>query len=404
MYDAIVVGARCAGAPLSMLLARMGHRVLLVDRATFPSDTISTQLIWPPGVACLKRWGLLDRLRATNAPPIYEVGFDPGPFQLRGTPPPADDISEMYAPRRTVLDKLLVDAAAEAGAEVAEGFRVSGVASSNDRVTGIRGHHRNGPQIEERATIVVGADGRHSVVAEAVGAEEYNVRPVVTCCYYGYWRGLPPYRVTIRLRPRRALVSFPTNDNLTLSLVAFPIDEFEAVKSDIDRHFMAAVDLVPELAELLRTGERVERYFGTGDISNFFRKPYGDGWALAGDAGYHKDPCTAQGISDAFLSAEWLAVAIHAGLSGARPVGEALAEYQRIRDAHFFPMYEMTYGLAHMAAPPAEIQALHAALLHNQLETDRFFGTLAGTVSIPEYYAPENINRIVSEAAASGTS
>src|SRR5215470_11671978 len=162
MYDAIVIGARCAGSPLSMLLARKRYRVLLVDRATYPSDTISTLYIWPPGVACLKRWGLLDRVRATNAPPTYEMGFDPGPFQLMGTPPPFDGVSEMLGPRRTVLDKLLLDAAAEAGTEVREGITVTGVTSSDGRVTGIRARGRNGAEFEEQARIVIGADGRHS--------------------------------------------------------------------------------------------------------------------------------------------------------------------------------------------------------------------------------------------------
>jgi len=118
MYDAIVVGARCAGAPLSMLLARKGYRILLVDRASFPSDTISTQYIWLSGTACLNRWGLLDRLRATNCPPVREIGIDFGPFSLKGTPTPIDGVTEMFCPRRTVLDKLLVDAAAEGGADV----------------------------------------------------------------------------------------------------------------------------------------------------------------------------------------------------------------------------------------------------------------------------------------------
>jgi len=402
MYDVIVTGARCAGSPLSMLLARMGHRVLLVDRATFPSDTISTQMIWPTGVACMKRWGLLDRLRATNAPPMYEIGFDPGPFQLKGTPPPAaDGTAEMYAPRRTVLDKLLIDAAREAGVEVSEGFTVTGLTSSEGRVTGIRGHTRTGTEIAEQARIVVGADGRHSFVAATAGAEEYNVRPVKTCVYYSYWRNVPPHLVTIRARPLRLLATSPTNDGLTIAFAVFPIDEFETVKSDVDRHFMDAVAQVPELAELLAAGERVDRYFGTGDIENFFRKPYGDGWALAGDAGYHKDPCTAQGISDSFRSVEWLAEAIHAGLSGARPPAEALADYQRTRDEHFLPMYEFTYGLAHLGPPPPAIQALHEALRYNQAETDRFFGTIAGTVPIPEFYAPENVSRIVQQRAGS---
>lgn len=402
MYDAIVVGARCSGSPLSMLLARRGYRVLLVDRATFPSDTISTQFIWQPGVACLQRWGLLDRLRYTNCPPVHELVFDPGPFQLKGTPPPSDGASEMYCPRRTVLDKLLVDAAVEAGAVVEERFTVTGLTSTDGRVTGIRGHRRNGPEIEEQARIVIGADGRHSLVAEAVGAEAYNVRPVMTCCYYSYWRDVPPHLAGIHARPQRVLVTTPTNDGLTIAIVVFPIGEFDAVKSDIDRQFMSAMDMAPDLAELLHAGKRTERYFGTGDIENFFRKPYGDGWALAGDAGYHKDPCTAQGISDAFRSAEWLSDAIHAGLSGAQPLSEALAAYQRVRDEHFLPIYELTCGLAHLAPPPPEIQDLHAALRSNQTETDRFFGTLAGTVSIPEYYSPENINRIVGRAAAAG--
>src|SRR5581483_6121118 len=110
MYDAIVVGARCAGSPLSMLLARKGYKVLIVDRATFPSDSISTHFIWPTGVDCLQRWGLLDRLHATGCPPVHRMGIDLGPFQLEGAPPPIGNIGYMYGPRRTVLDKLLLDA------------------------------------------------------------------------------------------------------------------------------------------------------------------------------------------------------------------------------------------------------------------------------------------------------
>src|SRR5918992_1590041 len=124
MYDAIIVGARCAGSPLAMLLARKGYRVLLLDKAAFPSDTVSTHHIHQPGVARLKRWGLLERLRATNCPPTTEIIFDGGPFAVRGAPPPAEGVAEAYAPRRTVLDSLLVAAAAEAGAEVREGFTV----------------------------------------------------------------------------------------------------------------------------------------------------------------------------------------------------------------------------------------------------------------------------------------
>src|SRR5581483_12257911 len=247
MYDAIVVGARCAGSPLSMLLGRRGYQVLLVDRATFPSDTISTQFIWLSGTSCLQRWGLLDRLRATGCPPVRQLGIDLGPFTLMGTPPAIDGVGEMFCPRRTVLDKLLVDAAAEASVEVEEGFTVSGLTMSDGRVTGIRGHKRNGTEIEASARMVVGADGRHSLVAAAVGAEAYNVRPAMTCCYYSFWVDVPKHDVKMRPRPNRLMVTTPTNDGLTLALVMFPNSEFDTVKSDIERHFMESVAMVAEI-------------------------------------------------------------------------------------------------------------------------------------------------------------
>jgi flavin-dependent dehydrogenase len=192
MFDVIVVGARCAGSPTAMLLARHGYRVLMVDRATFPSDTVSTHFIWPPGVACLKRWGLLERVLATNSPVIRTIGLDLGEFQLTGELPPFEEVGDICAPRRTVLDKLLFDAAAEAGADVREAFTVTGLISSADRVTGVRGRSRGAAETTEQARIVIGADGRNSLVAKAVGAAEYNARPVLTCACYAYWRGVTP--------------------------------------------------------------------------------------------------------------------------------------------------------------------------------------------------------------------
>ena len=169
-YDVIVIGARCAGSPTAMLLARQGHRVLLVDRATFPSDTLSTHVVHPPGVAALDRWGVLDRLtrhrtarRSTRTASTSDRSRSPAP---RGLP----DSPVAYCPRRTVLDKLLVDAAAASGAEVREAFTVDEIEFDDGRVVGIRGHAPGGGPIVEHADVVVGADGRFSLLAKAVGA------------------------------------------------------------------------------------------------------------------------------------------------------------------------------------------------------------------------------------------
>src|ERR1700752_325166 len=166
-YEAIIVGARCAGSPTAMLLARKGYRVLVVDRATFPSDTVSTHVVQPLGVAALDRWGLLDRLAATGCPPIHTYAFDFGPFTISGSPGTAD-APVAYCARRTVLDKLLVDAAAEAGAEIREGFTVEEVLIEEGQVVGIKGRAKDGEAVTEHARLVVGADGRYSVVANAV--------------------------------------------------------------------------------------------------------------------------------------------------------------------------------------------------------------------------------------------
>src|SRR5688500_15152914 len=189
-FDAIVIGARCAGAPAAMLLARAGHKVLLVDRDSFPSDTLSTLMIHPPGVALLRRWGLLDRLAATRCPAIARYTLDFGPLAISGSPAPAGGVAVAHAPRRTILDKLLVDAAAEAGAEVRERFVVDELLFEHGRVAGVRGHAIGGSPVVERARVVVGADGRHSLVAKTVRPEHYNERPPLQCGYYTYWRGL----------------------------------------------------------------------------------------------------------------------------------------------------------------------------------------------------------------------
>lgn len=397
MYDAIVVGARCAGSPTAMLLARKGYKVLLVDRATFPSDTISTHLIHPPGVASLKRWGLLDRLRATGCPAIHTYSLDFGPFAFSGTPGPAES-PVAYGPRRTVLDKLLVDSASDAGVEVREGFTVEVVEIDDGRVVGIRGHGRSGQAVSERARVVVGADGLHSIVAKTVGAEQYNDRPPLEAGYYTYWSGLQmDGGFEAYDRGDRAWAAWPTHDDLTLVVVSWPIAEFEANKRDVEGHYLRALERAPAFAERIRAAKRAERFAGT-TVPNFFRKPLGAGWALVGDAGYNKDFITAQGISDAFRDAELCANALDEGLSGARAFDAALEAYQHARDAHVMPMYEFTCQFARLAPPPPEMQRLFAAVHGHQDAMNGFVRVMSGVVSPAEFFSPENVGRIFAAA------
>jgi flavin-dependent dehydrogenase len=326
--------------------------------------------------------------------------LDVGPLVLDGSPPPSAGVAEAYAPRRTVLDKILLDAAAAAGVEVRERFVVDELIWDGDRVSGIRGHEVGGATTTEHARIVIGADGIRSMVARNAEAPTYDVRPVYACAYYTYWDDLPLKSAELYIRPERFMVAGPTNNGQTLVISYWPIGEFQKVRSDIEGHFMDALDLAPNLAERARAGKRAERFRGTADLQNFYRRPYGPGWALVGDAGYHKDPITAQGITDAFRDAELLATAIHAGFSSQVPITEALAEYEQQRNQATRAMYDMTCQFASLEPPAPEMQQLMGALLTNQTDTNNFFGAIDGTVPIPEFFAPENLGRIIGAAQA----
>jgi flavin-dependent dehydrogenase len=396
-YDAIIVGARCAGSPTAMLLARKGYRVLLVDRATFPSDTVSTHIVQPLAAGALARWGLLDRLAATGCPPIDTYSFDFGPFSITGAPG-TKEAPLAYCPRRTILDKLLVDAAAEAGAEIREGFAVEEVLTDDGRVVGIKGHSKNGDSVTEHAEVVVAADGRHSRLAEAVRPQLYNAKPPLLVAYYTYWSGLPMHgRFETYIRHRRGFAAAPTHDDLTLVIAGWPYAEFEANKRDIEGNYLRTTELAPEFAERLRDAKREARFAGTA-VPNYFHKPFGPGWALVGDAGYNKDPITAQGIKDAFLDAERCAVALDETFAGRRSFDEAMGEYQRTRDEQALPMYEFTCQLATLEPPPPEMQELLAAIHGNQNAMDAFVRMNAGTISPAEFLLPENIGALLAAA------
>ena len=401
-FDAIVVGARCGGSPTAMLLARKGYRVLLVDKATFPSDTMSTHMVHPPGVAALARWGVLERLEAGNCPPVGRYSFDFGPVAIAGSPRPADGAAEGYGPRRIVLDALLVEAAVSAGAELREAFTVEEVLVEEGRVTGIRGHAKGGATVTERARVVIGADGKHSLVAKAVEPERYNEVPTLTPSYYAYWSGLPvdSFEVYIRAENDRGWGVLPTHDDLTCVVQGWPQSQFKANRKDVEGTYMKSFELAPEFAERIHGAKRETGFVGTGDLPGFFLKPYGAGWALVGDAGYHKHPITAFGITDAFRDAEAVASALDDAFAERRPYDDAMAAYHRARDDEALPMYELTCEFAKLEPPPPPMQQLIGAMVGNQEAIDGFASVMAGTLPAPEFFAPENAGRIIAQAGA----
>jgi len=389
-YDAIVVGARCGGSPTAMLLARDGYRVLLVDKATFPSDTMSTHLAHPPAVAALDRWGILDKLEATNCPPITRYSFDFGPVTVAGTPHAANGTDRAYCPRRIVLDALLVDAAAAAGAEVREAFTVEEVLVEDGRVTGIRGHAKGGDSVTERAKVVIGADGRHSLVAKAVDPERYNEVPALAPAYYAYWSDLPTegFDTYIRAESGRGWAAIPTHDGLTCVVQGTPQADFATTKKDVEGTYLKGFELAPAFAERINGATRESGFMGAGDLAGYFRKPYGPGWALVGDAGYHKHPITAFGITDAFRDAELVATALDDTFAERRPYEHAMADYQRARDEEALPIYGFTCDFAKLEPPPPEMQQLIGAMQGNQEAQDGFVSVMAGTLPAPEFFGP----------------
>lgn len=382
-YDAIVVGARCAGAPLAMLLARQGSRTLLVDRSTFPSDTVSTHVIHPPGADALRRWGLLDQVAATGCPPVGRYSFDFGPVALAGAPGTFES-PYAYAPRRFLLDKILVDAAAAAGAEVREDFSVEELVVDGDRVTGVRG----GNGVTEHARVVVGADGRNSMVAKAVGAERYADQGPLTVGYYGYWSNLPTDTFEAYSRPGRGWAVCPTNDDLTLVIGGWPHAELARHRNDVEGELERTFALSPAFTERIRDAKLESKLIGAS-VPNYFRKPWGPGWALAGDAGYSRDYITAQGITDAFLDAESLAVALADGSPG------ALAGHHERRDARAMPFYRMTLGIAALQPPDEQMVRLVAAIAGDQAKVDAFMRLNSGVTSPAEFFAPDNMAKLM---------
>ena len=224
---------------------------------------------------------------------------------------------------------------------------------------------------------------------------------MTTTNYYSYYSGFAADDLEEYVRDYHAVGCFPTHDALTLIAVLWPSNRFQEIRADIEGHVWKVLESTPTVRDRLRAATRVEKWVGTAGVPNYFRQPFGPGWALVGDAGYNKDPITAQGISDAFLDADALAQALDDGWSGRRPLNDALAEHQASRDQRAKPMYDFTCQLATLEPPPPHMQQLFAALRGNQEATNQFYSAITGSSPLPAFMNPENLDRIMTSAGAS---
>ena len=386
-FDVIVVGARCAGSPTAMLFAQAGYRVLLLDRASFPADTLSTLYIQPPGVDRLRRWGLLDAVKATGCPPLDRVVYELGDVHIEGCCRAIQEVPAAYAPRRHLLDQVLAKGAVAAGAEFRDRCQVTGLLEEDGRVAGVTFTTPGGTTVTERCALVVGADGMRSAVAELAGAPKVVENERLTCAYYTLWRGVEA-AFELYEGPDGWVSAVPTNDAVLVSAY-FPQELFDTVRASAYEHYRECVRRnAPALHAQLEQAEQTERLRGTGDQQNFFRQAAGPGWALVGDAAHHKDSITARGIGDAFLQAELLAAKVGADLRDETRLDSALKAYGEERDALLADGYRATLLVASTGAREQRRALLRAVSTSPDLK-QRYFDTVAGARPVSELYTPE---------------
>ena len=354
-HDVVIVGGRVAGSATAMLLARLGHDVVVVDQASFPSDTVSTHSIARSGVVQLRRWGLLDEVLDSGAPAIRQITFHARGESVSRPVKDKAGVDFLVAPRRYVLDTILAAAAERAGADVRPGVTVTGVQRNrHGRVVGVRGRDHAGAEVDIGARYVIGADGLRSRVARSAGAAITEARPAGGAAQYAYYAGIPWTGIEFFIGERSLAGVFPTHHGQACIWVCTPSTAAKAVRRRARSRAAAFGELLehsaPQLAKRLRQARRTSPVAGMLRMPNQVREAFGPGWALVGDAGYHRDAVTGYGISDAFRDADFLAAALDQALGAVAEETAALALYQRRRDQELREIFDITWRLA--AYPP----------------------------------------------------
>jgi 2-polyprenyl-6-methoxyphenol hydroxylase-like FAD-dependent oxidoreductase len=357
--DAIVVGARVAGAATAMLLARRGRRVVVVDSGSEGRDTVSTHALMKAGVIQLHRWGLLGQIVEAGTPPVPTTTIHFGPDSVELPTTSVAGVDALYAPRRTVLDPILVEAARTAGADVRFGVRVTGVVEDRGEVRGVTGRDHADASMELSARVVIGADGADSRVARAVGARTSMVGPSSCALVYAYFDDLDGEGYEWFFTPGAAAGLIPTNGG-SLVWVATSTTRFQVARgAGVDRVFARLIaQAAPTLADRLRAATRSSRWRSSPGRPAFLRTPWGPGWALVGDASHFMDPISAHGLTAAMRDAELLARRVDDILSGRTGRAEAMSAYQDARDALSLPLHDVSERLARFDWDMRHVRAL----------------------------------------------
>lgn len=388
-FDVAIVGARCAGSPLAMLLAQQGLRVCLLDRARFPSETPSTHMIQSCGVAKLDQFGLLDGILAAGAVPLERLTLVNDDVRIDAT---SAGLAEQpgLCVRRVTMDALLVEAAGAAGAQVRTGSRVTGLITDDDRVTGVQTSAG-----AVHASIVVGADGRHSTVASCVGAREYHSTPPGKLYAWAYFEGVGNREGHARLGRQGAagFLAGPTDADLYMAAIGIDMAEQDRFHADRDANFAATIRTWPELADLLAGGQRVGPIRVVANWHGYFRQSAGPGWVLVGDAGHFKDPAPGQGISDAFRQTEKLASAIVDGLGTSSP-DAATQRWWRWRDSDAYEMYWYARSLGAPGATSPLIRRVLRDIAADPDATRALLQTLNHDIRPSQLYTPARLARV----------
>ena len=385
-----IVGARCAGSPLAAMLARRGLRVCLLDKSRFPSETLSTHVIQPCGVAILDRLGVLDAIWAAGAMPLTRFTLVSSRARISASIDPGVFGAPSLCLRRIALDHLLVDAAAAAGAEVRTETRVSGLFWEGNRVAGVE--TAAGPL---HARLVVGADGRASTVAGAVGAGEYYVAPPARMFAWAYFEGAVEAEGHLRLGSVGDLnyVAGPTDAGLYMAAVCPPLAAKDAFLADRERNFMAGIAAWPELAGLLDGAKRAGPIRVMANWHGYFREAAGPGWVLLGDAGTFKDPSPAQGIADALRQAELLADVVEAGLGGAADIDEELHRWWRWRDEDGYEMHWFATDMGRAAPSPPLASQFTRDIAADDGATEQLLQVLNHDIPPSQLFTPRRLGR-----------